>query len=374
LSKNAGGPEFLIFQYGWLWVQAHTHSLQQVDRCLTWLFVTTETDLRDWRLGQIIAERLCAGIMHASGFVDVDPQATLGGPDGRKDIVAYRDSRKLIAAVYFPPTVPTFAEIRAKYRHDREGVASNQADGFVFFVNQHLTLGQRQELAGSTGTDEIFHLERIRSLLDSPRGYGLRLEYLNRPMTPEEQLSLFNSQRQDVLHHLLTTQDQAVIAAEVRSSVANLNVWQLRLLHRVLMEAGGTQIKIGGQYREMQVWISGADQERFQPPPPQDVPRLILDMLQWWRDAYISVIRADQEAVIGVLARFHFGLSSIQPFLDGNGRLARVLIDQAAEELLGKRIAADLTGDYPAYHQALRAADTGDLEPLTDLIRVALEG
>ncbi|WP_162908370.1 Fic family protein [Allorhizocola rhizosphaerae] len=336
--------------------------------------MTTETDLRDWRLGQIIAERLCAGIMHACGFVDVDPQATLGGPDGRKDIVAFRDGRKVVAAVYFPPTPPTFAEIRAKYRHDRDGVAANHADGFVFFVNQHLTLGQRQELAGSTGADEIFHLERIRSLLDSPRGYGLRLEYLNRPMTAEEQLSLFNAQRQDVLHHLLTTQPPEVVAEEVRSSVANLNVWQLRLLHRVLMEAGGAHVKIGGQYREMQVWVSGADEVHFQPPPPHDVPRLVLDLMQWWRGAYVSVIKADQEAVIRVLARFHFGLSSIQPFLDGNGRLARVLIDQAAEELLGKRIAADLTGSYPAYHQALRAADAGDLEPLTDLIRVALEG
>lgn len=54
--------------------------------------VTTESDLRDWR-GSIMAERQCAGVMHVTGYAEVDPPATLGGPDRRKDIVAHHDGR-----------------------------------------------------------------------------------------------------------------------------------------------------------------------------------------------------------------------------------------------------------------------------------------
>jgi len=36
---------------------------------------TTESQLREWRQGQIGAERLAAAILHLDGFADVDPQA-----------------------------------------------------------------------------------------------------------------------------------------------------------------------------------------------------------------------------------------------------------------------------------------------------------
>jgi hypothetical protein len=160
--------------------------------------VTTEIGLRDWRGGQLNAERLCAGLLHTSGYADVDPQAPVGGPDGKKDILAHRDNHRYVAAVYFPPTVPSFGQIRAKFLADRNGVAINNADGFLFFVNQHLTVGQRKELLGLGGPrDQIFHLERMRSILDSPRGYGLRLEYLRIAMSSEEQVAFFSTLRQD---------------------------------------------------------------------------------------------------------------------------------------------------------------------------------
>jgi hypothetical protein len=47
--------------------------------------VYTETFLRDWRMGQVSAERLCAGLLRIGGYSDVDPQAALGGPEGKKE-------------------------------------------------------------------------------------------------------------------------------------------------------------------------------------------------------------------------------------------------------------------------------------------------
>jgi len=143
--------------------------------------MSTESELRDWRDGQTNAERMCAAILAIDGYTDIDPQAPLGGPDDKKDILARRSGHRFVAAVFFPSTHQNFASIRRKFVEDREGVARHQADGFVFMVNQPLTLGERQQLEDLGGPrDELYHLERLRHALDSPQGYGLRLEYLRR--------------------------------------------------------------------------------------------------------------------------------------------------------------------------------------------------
>lgn len=49
---------------------------------------------------------------------------------------------------------------------------------------------------------EIYHLERIRSLLDSPKGCGIRLEYLRIPMTEPEQWAFWSAMNYDVVRKL----------------------------------------------------------------------------------------------------------------------------------------------------------------------------
>src|SRR5690606_10840441 len=108
-----------------------------------------------------------------------------------KDLVCRRDERKWIGAVYFPRGQQTFATIRGKFSADAEGIEANNASGIVFVTNQELTLGQREELCESKQgfAVELYHLERITNILDSPICYGMRLDYLDIPMTKEEQLS-----------------------------------------------------------------------------------------------------------------------------------------------------------------------------------------
>ena len=156
---------------------------------------STEGTLRDWRNGSTQAERLCAALLHLESFEDVDPQHPLGGPDGLKDVRCNRNGKVWIAAAYFPPTPATFKDIQTKFEHDFAGVAANSADGFAFFVNQPLTIGEREILQAKAGTAplEIYHLERMRSLLDSPKGCGIRLEYLRIPMTEAEQWAFWSA-------------------------------------------------------------------------------------------------------------------------------------------------------------------------------------
>jgi hypothetical protein len=83
-------------------------------------------------------------------------------------------------------------------------VAANGAQAFAFFVNQPLTIGERETLQSKTEgvPTEIYHLERIRALLDSSRGCGVRLEYLRIPMTESEQWVFWSAMNHDVVRRL----------------------------------------------------------------------------------------------------------------------------------------------------------------------------
>src|SRR5690606_354118 len=75
------------------------------------------------------------------------------------------------------------------------GVIKNEANAFAFVTNQELLLGERKELKqlGKPYTIEVFHLERLAHILDSPENYGVRLEYLDIELTKEEQLAFYAS-------------------------------------------------------------------------------------------------------------------------------------------------------------------------------------
>ncbi len=151
--------------------------------------------LLTWTKGQKPSERLVAHILRAEGFKSVDPSHPLGGKDGLKDIIALKDNIKWIGAAYFPRGQKSFKEIKDKFIDDSKGIEKNEVSGMVFVTNQELTLGSRQELKklGKPSTIEIYHLERVAGILDTPANYGIRLEFLDIELTKEEQLSFFAS-------------------------------------------------------------------------------------------------------------------------------------------------------------------------------------
>jgi hypothetical protein len=54
------------------------------------------------------------------------------------------------------------------------------AAGFAFVTNQPITDGVRAKLAAlaSPGQIEIYHLDRLAHILDTPKVYGVRLDFL----------------------------------------------------------------------------------------------------------------------------------------------------------------------------------------------------
>ena len=92
-------------------------------------------------------------------------------------------------------------------------------------------------------------------------------------------------------------------------------------IHRRLLE--GTRLEEhGGRIRTVQNWIGGSSYNpcsaAFVPPPPEDVPALLDDLISFCND--------DGLPALAQAAIAHAQFETIHPFVDGNGRAGRVLI------------------------------------------------
>jgi Fic family protein len=92
--------------------------------------------------------------------------------------------------------------------------------------------------------------------------------------------------------------------------------------HRLLLNGARGSGKQPGELRRSQNWIGGTRPGNavFVPPPPENVPQLLTDMEQFIHDG-----AADLPPIVKV-ALIHAQFETIHPFLDGNGRIGRLLI------------------------------------------------
>ncbi len=96
----------------------------------------------------------------------------------------------------------------------------------------------------------------------------------------------------------------------------------LRGAHAVLMEGVRGERKTPGEFRRSQNWIGGSNpgNARFVPPTHESVPELMgdLELFAHNRDLHLPpLIKA---------AIMHYQFETIHPFLDGNGRIGRLMI------------------------------------------------
>lgn len=136
--------------------------------------------LREWTNGQAPSERLAAQIIIEAGYSNVDPSHPLGGKDGGKDALCTFQGETWVMAVYFPRGQKEFSEIKEKFENDCAGAIRTGACGIVFVSNQELRLAERAELHKVSGKlkFDLFHLEKITAMLDSPAMASVRHQFL----------------------------------------------------------------------------------------------------------------------------------------------------------------------------------------------------
>ncbi|KAE9555089.1 hypothetical protein FO519_001664 [Halicephalobus sp. NKZ332] len=147
----------------------------------------------------------------------------------------------------------------------------------------------------------------------------------------------------------------------------------LRFLNQTLAKVGDLQIEdilaihkrvlgfvdpiSAGMVRTTQVYVGD-----FTPPPPSQVMKELVEMVNWLNDE--DTLRID---AVELAALTHYKLVYIHPFIDGNGRTARLLMNFILMQAGFPPVIIPLE-ERERYYKTLKAANEGDLRPFIRFI------
>ncbi len=131
-------------------------------------------------------------------------------------------------------------------------------------------------------------------------------------LKPEQRLD-----RQEIQNYI-----KSLFTAIPRLKEIPISTRLIKFAHKQLMQGVRGENKTPGKYRESQDWIGGAtiNDAAFIPPPHTSVSNLMNDLEKFIHSRDYHIPHLIRIAII------HYQFETIHPFLDGNGRIGRLLI------------------------------------------------
>ena len=177
-------------------------------------------------------------------------------------------------------------------------------------------------------------------------------------------------------HFEITGHNEAINwILEIVKDKAVLTESFIRQLHTLLLketsykeaktsEGKPTRRKIEvGKYKTQPNHVITVTGETFYFATPEETPAKMHELVEWFRK---EKEKADVNPII-LAAVFHYNFIRIHPFDDGNGRVARILMNFILMQF-GYPPVIIKTEDKENYYAVLRLADAGELEPFIEYI------
>jgi|GEM_PF-341310 len=234
-------------------------------------------------------------------------------------------------------------------------------------IDNLLTMRQRVDImrdqVGRLSTESAQRLKdyfRLKNIYHSNAIEGSSLTMGETELVIKEGLTITGKPLEDTLSAKSLSQAITFFERLADRKGEPIRAVDVRNIHKAILS--GLDDENAGKYRTSAVKISGSN---YEPPSPEKVPAMMGEFTDWL--GIVTEPKYNEIDPLVLACTAHAWFVYIHPFVDGNGRTARLLMN-----LILIRNGYPLTiitkDDRLRYYEALEESQGGDLTPLTALV------
>jgi cell filamentation protein, protein adenylyltransferase len=236
------------------------------------------------------------------------------------------------------------------------GLPSPKESEYIWSDIWHLEAHHSTALEGNT-----LVLREVEALLDKGRAVGAK------PLREYLEVQGYGNAARWVYAHAIDPGDWRTDALISMQEVRQVHSLALSPVWQVAPHPDATDREGPGMFREHDIRPFGAG---MTPPSWPLVPARVQDWIDE-TNAAADEINGGESPLPEILARLHDGFEKVHPFIDGNGRTGRLLLNLLLVRL-GYPPIIVLKQQRPAYLTAMQRADDGDYGPLAEILARAM--